>query len=143
MPLPKEVERRQAVLAVNDQKFILWFAEMSHTVRGLNCPKPEMIIREEKDRAGNHWLAYRRFIEVNDLTYLPTIEKALKRLLAFLDSGNKPRYFIVPGGLRLNPLTLEIIPAGELHLVEQVSRFIRNKVKHPLFLPNPCGQHSL
>jgi len=58
-------------------------------------------------------LAYRCFVEVDDLTDFSSVEDTLKGLFASFDPGDEACNFVFAGLVGLDLLTFEIVAAGE------------------------------
>src|SRR5512145_1572201 len=79
--LPEKVERRQAMLAIDNQITPLRLAQKPDTLGTLGAPEAERLISKQQDRSGNQRLAYGGLVEVDDLADLAAIEQTLKGFL--------------------------------------------------------------
>src|ERR1044071_133097 len=142
MFLGEEVERREPVLAVDDQKFSLGLAQKTDRIRAVLTAKAQHLVGEEQDRAGDKRLADGGLVKIDDLADLPPVQHALEGLLGVLDAGDEARDLVVAGVVGRDLLALEIVAAGKAHAVEQLGSLHRAEVKGSLFLDNARREHA-
>ena len=144
MALVEEVQPSDPMLAVDDQVLPLGFAEKPDGVGVAHLLEAQRLVGEEEHRAGYHRLCHDRPIKIHDLFNLLAIQNALKAFLASFNAGDELGDIIM---LRyptlLDFLALEIIPAGESNLFEQVGRFVGNEVEGTIFLAHARRKHDV
>src|SRR5687767_2344763 len=142
MSLAKEMQRRKAMLTVDNKIPAVGLAQKTDAFRRVRAPEAQRFIGEGQDRAWNQRLANRRLVEIDNLADLPPVKQPLKGLFAFLDSGDELGNLIVAGFIGLYLLTFEIVAARKAHPVEQLRCFIGDKVKSAFLLQYSCCQHG-
>ncbi len=138
-----EIQRRQPMLPVNYQKFLLRFLQMPDRLAAIERLKAQLLRREQQHRAGYGWLGNSGLIKIANRAHLGAGQQALERLLAPLDARNKLRHVILLRYLLgFNLFALIVKPADEAHLGQEVFRGVRHKVKRRIFLANLRSNHT-
>src|SRR2546421_3653154 len=143
MPLFEELQAGQPVLSVDDEVFSLRLAQVPNRVGTVQLAEAQSFVGEKKYRPRDHRLGQNGFIEIYNLFDLLPVQHPLEALLAPFDASNELRHLIVlpQAGLR-QLLPLEVVPAGEFDLFEQIGSPIRNKIKRAFLLLDARGKHS-
>src|SRR5258706_6629778 len=129
-----EVERREAVLAVDDQEFRGRFAQRADAALAARA-KRQALGGEEQHRAGNRRLRNRRLVEILELPDLGAGDRALESVVVALDLGDELRDVVVlrdAAGRDL--LALAVEAADEAHLRQQVLGPVADEVKDAVLL---------
>src|SRR5206468_3434700 len=139
-----EVQRGQAVLAVNDQVLPAGLFEVAGLLEAADRLETQPLRREEQNRPRDRRLAHGGLVEVRDGLDLGARELALKGLVAALDPGDELRDLVLFGDLgRRDLLALAVEPADELDLPEQVLRRIGDEVEEAVLLTDSRGKHGV
>jgi hypothetical protein len=92
--LAVELQRREPVLAVDDQVAALRALEIPHALVLAQRREGEALGREERDRPGDGRLADRGLVEVLDRLDLAGGELALERAVGPLDAGDEGGHLV-------------------------------------------------
>jgi hypothetical protein len=98
MALAKKMQACQPVLSVNDEIPACGLAQMADPVGFPHSLETQGFIGEQQDRSRYHGLRNDRFIEIDDLFDLETIERPLNPFFAALDAGDEFRDLVVIRG---------------------------------------------
>src|SRR6266496_2769808 len=137
------MQRRQAVLPVDDQVLRTRLFQVADVVEALERIEVQALGREQQDGARDRRLALRRFIEVLDRRHLGPRQIALERAVAAFDLRDELRdvvVFLDLGGRDLPLLSVEA--ADELDLVQQVVRRVRDEIEDAVLLPHLGREHG-
>ena len=139
-----ELQCRQAVLSVDDEKLFLRLLQPADAAAVAPLLEAQLLGREEQDRSRNGRLRDGRFVEIADGPDFGTGQFPLEGFFAPLDAGDKLRHVITLLDLfGLNcPALLIVEPADEPHAGQQSFRRIRREVEHGIFLANLRGDHG-
>ncbi len=139
-----EVERREAVLAVDDEVLATRLLEVAHVVERLYRLEAQHVGREQQHRAGDRRLAHDGVVEVADRRNLAAGQLALERRVRVLDLGDEAGDLVVRrpvvGGEALLPLGVK--PGNEANAIEQILGPVGREVKDAVFLAYLRGEHG-
>ncbi len=139
-----ELQRGEAVLAVDDEEIIFRLLQPADPAAVVPDVEAQLLRREQQDRSGNGRLRDRRLVEVADGADLGAGKFPLEGLVAPLDAGDELgdvvflRHFL--GLDRFTPFVVK--PADEPHLGQQLLRPVRGEVEDGVFLADLCGDHG-
>src|SRR5216684_2312796 len=89
-----EIQRRQAVLAVDDQELFFRLLQMTDGRIAIQGLEPQPLGSKQQDSSRNWRLADRSFIEIPNRPDFRAGEPALKGLFASFNAGNELRHVI-------------------------------------------------
>ena len=137
-----EVQRREAVLAVDDQALGGRLRQVPRAVAiGAEI---QLLAGVQQHRAGDRRLRHRGFIEIGELAHLGARQAALEGAIRTLDLGDELGDIVVlRDARRRDLLALAVETADETHLRKQVLRPVRSEVEDPVLLANLCCVHRL
>ena len=137
-----EAQRGEAVLAVDDQEFLLRLGQVADAFDAGGA-EAELFGGEQEDRARDRRLRDRRFVEVLERLDLGLGQRALERLVGALDLGDELGDLVLVGDFhRGDFLALAVEAADETHLAKQVLRRDAGEVKNAVFLAYLRGKHG-
>src|SRR6185312_4910985 len=136
-----EVQRREAMLAVDDQKLGVRLRQVPDAVA--IGAKLELLVGVEQHRARNGRLGDRSLVEVRELAHLGTGNAALERVVGALDARDELGDVVVlRNPARRDLLALAVKAADEAHLGEQVLRPVADEIKNPVLLTDLGRVHG-
>ena len=139
-----EMQRRQPVLAVDDEILRLRLLQATDAVLAVQRLERELFVREQQHRAGYRRLAHRHLVEVLERPDLRAGQLPLESSVVVLDTGDELGDLVaLRYDLRRDLLTLPVIAADEPHLAQDVLRGATRKIEDAVFLSDARGKHGL
>src|SRR6266850_2257668 len=126
-----KIQRRQTVLAVDDQELFFRLLQMADGPISIQGLEPQPLRSKQQDSSRNWRLADRSFIEIPNRPHFRAGEAALKSLFAVFDSGYELRHVIFRWQLLgLDLLALIVKATDETHLRQKLFGRVRCEIEH-------------